>query len=365
MVKRIVRFSCMLLAVVLMAVCVSQMHAQGDGSYDDQGASSPQIDTQYHAFRNNLLSLFNQENYKELDSLANTAESQKLRFKGDWWQIREYYAILCRPELFSATDEEWLAHFTQLEEWSKQIPKSVVPRILLAEGYQSFAFKARGTGYGNTVTPDGWKQFRERIQKSREILEGIESGGRSHAEWYFAMQGVALTQNWTVQQEDDLASAALKVEPGYFYIARSEANFLLPQWHGKSGDIERFAKERADSVGGDEGDILYFMVANKVDCCGRLHAPGMDWSRIQQGYAAVNRNYGAIMRQTNAMAFFALRFGDREAAEKYFGLIGDNWDQRIWATKARFDASRLGKELGGVKPVLAYDPVKGDTEVDK
>ena len=51
-------------------------------------------DTHVRPFRANLVSLFDQNQFQELDSIAQQLRSQRLRFKGGGWQINAYYAQL-------------------------------------------------------------------------------------------------------------------------------------------------------------------------------------------------------------------------------------------------------------------------------
>ncbi|MFO1465163.1 MAG: hypothetical protein U1F35_01755 [Steroidobacteraceae bacterium] len=44
-----------------------------------------------------------------------------------------------------------------------------------AAWWRSMAWKARGDGFSNTVTPEGWKLFEERLAKARKLMDEAES----------------------------------------------------------------------------------------------------------------------------------------------------------------------------------------------
>jgi hypothetical protein len=68
----------------------------------------------------------------------------------------------------------------------------------------------------------------------------------------------------------------------------------------------------------------------------------MSWPRIQEGFAQIERLYGATNRQRNVMAYLALGARDAATARALFERIGDDWDVNVWKTKARYEAARKG-----------------------
>jgi hypothetical protein len=171
------------------------------------------------------------------------------------------------------------------------------------------------------------------------------------------MQTVALAQKWHRDRFDAITDEALSQEPGYFYFAIAEANYLLPKWYGKPGDTERYAGDAADRMGGPEGAALYFRIAAAVNCCRRIQAPEMSWPRIQAGFAQIEKLYGATNRQRNVMAYLALGARDAAAARALFAQIGNDYDLYVWKSKSRFDTARAGIDLETESsPLIEDDP---------
>ena len=76
-------------------------------------------------------------------------------------------------------------------------PSRSLRRVALAEAYVNYGWEARGYGYGDTVSKDGWSLFDKRAKRAKEILERASKLPTKCPEWYVAMQGVALAQNWS------------------------------------------------------------------------------------------------------------------------------------------------------------------------
>jgi Domain of unknown function (DUF4034) len=313
-------------------------------STPEAGADSPDLsDTDQRDFRVSLLGLFNSGRYADLDTLAQQLQRQRSRFVGGAWRLHVLFATLSSPGAETATDAAWEAQIAKLNNWAQNSPASPTPRIALAQTYLRFAWKARGHGYANTVTPEAWALFKDRVQLARSTLEQSAALAENSPHWYLEMQGVALDQQWDRAAFEALAERALAHEPDYYYFATSESNYLLPKWYGKPGDTERYAAEVADRIGGDEGDAVYFQIAAAINCCNRTQAPALSWPRAQRGFAAIESLYRSTNHERNVMAYLALRNGDAAAAQQLFARIGNDWSESVWKTKAAFDAARMGK----------------------
>jgi hypothetical protein len=73
--------------------------------------------------------------------------------------------------------------------------------------------------------------------------------------------------------------------------------------------------------------------------------PNLSWDRVKQGFAAREQLYGSTNHEMNAIAFMATRQRHSEFAGQIFARIGDNWDEVVWRTKAKFDKSKASLTL--------------------
>ncbi len=342
-------------------VCAhAQQTAQRLPEQADNSAPEPE-ETTVRAMTVQWRKLFNEGAWSELEAVANQLRSQRLRLQGGAWALRVFYGTVSPAGPLTSTDAAWEAQIAKLQDWARQEPESPTPHIALANAYVNYAWKARGNGWANTVTPQGWQLLNQRLQLARQSLEQVAKSGSNDPEWYVAMQRVALGQGWTRAEVDNLVDAALNAEPGYFYFARAHANYLLPKWYGKPGETEQFAARVADRIGGLEGDATYFLVAATINCCRRMQAPAMQWDRVRQGYFALEQLYGTNNYERNAFAYLALKAGDAQTAQQAFAKIGDDWSAAVWRSKPRFDASRLGHPMGDVQPLQPDKTDAADT----
>jgi hypothetical protein len=268
--------------------------------------------------------MLKEEEFKKLDCLADHARSDKERFPGGMWKLKELYIGVDEPVPYPmhATQQDWKALFDKLDRWVAARPQSITARVALASAYLGYASDARGEGTVDTVTENGWKLFGERIVKARQILQSTSALPYKCPEWYDAMLVVAENQDWDAAKRHALFEDAFKFEPGYYYFARVRANHLLPKGAGKPGDTEKFTEEVADRIGGDQGDILYFQVASAdYIVCGCEGDPHLSWERIQRGFGATEKRYGVSMLNERPQSIFSVVDRSQHSGTQQLGQL--------------------------------------------
>ena len=291
------------------------------------------------SYQNAVAQLLKQEQFNELDCLADTARAGKTRFSGGAWKLRQFYLGLDSPRPGHPTEDDWREHLQRVERWRKQNPNSIAAPIVLAESYISYGWDARGDGYVDKVSESGWKLFRERLDKAKAILDQVAPA--KCPDWYIAMLNIARGESWDLSQHYAIFNEAIAFEPGYQYYYRTLADYLQPKWSGEEGDPARFAEEQANRLGGDAGDALYFLISEAIVCaCQESEFAHFSWPRLQKGYAALEKEYGTSLLSLNSFALMATNAGDWETADVQFKRIGHQWSQELWRTEEWFKQER-------------------------
>jgi len=300
--------------------------------------------TDVHAldeYRDAIAQILRQEKFADLDCLADAARSGKTRFPGGGWKLRNLYIGLEEPRPGHPTQEDWQQHLELIERWTRTNPQSITAPIALAQSYISFAWDARGDGTSSTVSDSGWKLFGERIAKAKTILDEASALASKCPDWYIGMQQVAQGQSWDLPRATELFTQAVTFEPTYQYYYRSYATYLLPKWSGEQGDAARFAEQSANRAGGEAGDALYFLIAEKIVCaCEDAEFAHFSWPRLQSGFAALEKKYGSSLISVNSFTLMATNSSDWVVADSAFKRVGDNWDKETWLTEAWFKQNR-------------------------
>jgi hypothetical protein len=319
-------------------------------------APSPDDNEEAQKYAAAILQLFQQENFQELDRLATEARATKARFTGGAWKLRTIYLTMDQPaQGENAAESDWAQHLGRLERWRRQFPNSVTARIALAGSYDAYGWKARGHGFGDQVTDEGWRLLAERAQKAREILEEAEKLPEKCPQWFLIMMSVARSQGWDTDQVNTLFLKAITFEPDYYYYYVVQAESLLPKWGGEEGEATRFAEWAADRMGGKKGDILYFRISVKLICAcdNRQGLNGLSWPRIKAGYSALQELYGNSIAHVNSMALMAYRAAEYDYSSSLFEQIGDRWDKSVWLSRQRFYSIKYLVTIPRIEPAMA------------
>ena len=337
--------------IILALIVLMLGHAANAAATDKQAQPVPSCwfsDAAYdpatdvlaiEAYRNAVAQLLKQEQFDQLDCIANAARGGKTRFSGGAWKLRQLYFGLDTPRPGHPTQEDWQKHFELVERWRKQNPNSITAPIVLAESYISYGWDARGDGYADKVSDSGWKLFSERLERAKSILDQVAPA--KCPDWYVAMLNVARGESWDLSQHLAILNEAIAFEPAYQYYYRIVADYLQPKWSGEEGDPARFAEEQANRVGGDAGDILYFLISEGILCgCNESEFGHFSWPRLQKGYAALEKQYGVSLISVNAIALMASKSGDWEVADTAFKRMGDEWDRDLWANEGWYKHNR-------------------------
>jgi hypothetical protein len=64
-----------------------------------------------------VVELFHSGQYGQIDSLAQELRSQRVRFRGGAWQLNVLYGAIDSPGSMTATDADWQALLTKLQQW--------------------------------------------------------------------------------------------------------------------------------------------------------------------------------------------------------------------------------------------------------
>ena len=100
-----------------------------------------------------------------LEENIDRQRKKKERVQGAIWMLRASYSGLDGPDYYSeeGTDEQWQAHFQNLEKWKAAYPDSITARVAAAKSWINYAWQARGGGYADTVSDENSRIFAERI----------------------------------------------------------------------------------------------------------------------------------------------------------------------------------------------------------
>ena len=284
-----------------------------------------------------LLRQFKAGDYATLDRLAEQWWRNRELFRGGVWKISAFY-----KSFGPGTEVDLQEFLARLAEWEAAFPDSITPKLIHANWMAAYAWEARGGGWANSVTDEGWKLFRERLAQARAELMALHPRRNECPLWYVIMQTVALGQAWPREEYEALFEEAIRLEPEYITFYLQKVNYLQPKWHGREGEWVAFVRSLPERFPGGVGEELYARIAwgvrTDVDQFlleRQLHFfpdLGLEWEPMQAGFERILARWPDANLVRNVYAVFAGKAGDWATTERLLLELGDQCDTAIWVT---------------------------------
>lgn len=215
------------------------------------------------------------------------------------------------------SEANWKKRLAIFQEWVKTRPDSATAKIALADVIQSYAWKARGGGYADSVSEEGWKGFEQRLDQAQKVLDKVTD---RPPDWYSIAQTNGLGQIWDRKRYDALVDECQKKYPNYDKVIFEKFHWLQPRWHGQKGEAEKYLEAEAAKRSKTEGDMLYARTAVEEDrqIGSILYETKLKWPRIKDGFIALRKAFPNDLVLRGQMTILALQATDKAAAATSF-----------------------------------------------
>jgi hypothetical protein len=320
----------LIVGVVLLACCVG-------GAF---GAPSPQSGRKevYPRVQEDLA----KGRYADLDALADRLRARPHCGYYESVSLAWLYEVLAEP----ATGQSLSQRLEQIQRWVDARPESVAARVVWADACIQWAWEARGSGYANTVTAEGWRLFRERLARAEKALESVPEGDLRDPELYALWIQVAIGQGGSRERAETLFRHGLTLDPAYPPLYYRMAVYYLPRWYGEPGDLAELARRAAHQASETEGAGMAWYVAYQVYRYGgisELRESGISLKLLAQATEDLLARHPQGLTRLNRMFLMAWGLDDRSLGLALMKRIGDHWDTdviplwkiddaKIWAT---------------------------------
>jgi hypothetical protein len=253
--------------------------------------------------------LIKQDRYKDLEDMASEFRTNKTRFPDGQWKIFHFYEALSKPEKQSGDD--WKELFNHHEKWVRAYPYSITAQVALAETWIKYGWDARGHGLSDTLTDEGMRLFRVRVQKAYDILQNMPPTSGDCPQKYRLIMRIALDQGWERRLFENAFKNAVNYEPTYYEYYVAMANYLLPRWYGKEGEWQKFAEVATSYTPKSEGMSAYTRILWGMWLKGVtkgtafFEETGTSWQMMKQGFQDIEKNYPNSSWNLNYFCLFA------------------------------------------------------------
>lgn len=273
------------------------------------------------ALKAKTVSLFKKHDWASIERISALARDEKRSFSNGFPKLASIYNGLRSTATLgeNASDEKWEEYYQLLEQWDEAFPDSIILPGVKISYWTTYAWKARGDGYANSVTPEGWKLFRERLATAEGIFNRkvrVRNGEPFPCPgFYGAAQSIALGQGWEMERVvEELVKPVAKIYPRDFGFYASCLSNTETKWGGKSGDDYRFIVSLLDIVGGETGKEVYarMLAYYKTYEINDYRADLIEWKIAKQGLAESFRQNPESPENLSFALLFANRYEEMD-----------------------------------------------------
>lgn len=282
--------------------------------------------------------------FSTLDAMANEFRTSQASFSDGTWKLSFFYLALSDVEK-KAPEKDWETRLALLRRWFESDTGSITPRVAMARGLVSYAWHARGGGWASGVKSEAWPLVAERVAEASRILEAARDLPEKCPGWYATWMTKAMLSGDDQQRYDDIFAEGIHNFPAYtsFYILKVWR--LQERWYGTPGEWQRFAKDSADRLSGEYGDILYAQILWYVHDMRFYGDPikeaAMEWPRARNGFEAIrHRHPESLMALSEFCSISGHAPGEAPLMRRLFDEIDNRVVLSVWKEMDRFQKDR-------------------------
>lgn len=224
----------------------------------------------------------------------------------------------------------------QLAKWKASGSPSLALALVESIFWTQYAWQARGNGYANTVSPEGWELYRQRMAHATASLRDSKELVGNCALWHSM---VLIQMLETSAPRAELAAAyqvAAARFPAYQPIHLAMGRALTPIWGGSDKLFDQFARSVARQTAAIEGNGMYARLYWSRDVGGSQAlsfgqgGATPDWKLIRSGFDDLMQRFPDSTWNMNEFASMACRANDKETYLKWRRQLGEVIERSLW-----------------------------------
>jgi hypothetical protein len=260
-------------------------------------------------------------------------------------------------EQYHATYQDRKSAFDKINaELEKAAPNSTVLYTFQGRFYVSYAWDARGGGWANTVTEDGWRVFGQRLTQAETALEKAWQLDNSNTDAATTMITVELGQGKGRQRMETWHSRAMTADPDNYTACSNKVYYLEPKWHGSPAEMLAFGRECLKGANW-QGKLPFILVEAHEnlsqynrDNRNAYYLQAEVWPDMKSVFEPYLQQKPTDDYERSRYALFACRCGHWDEANRQFNQLGNNADPRIFGgaqnlIQLRNEAAAKGKPV--------------------
>ncbi len=313
-----------------------ELDSQGRPKWFDGPAGDARLQTLVNA-------LFNEEHFDGLDHLIDDWNHPDARTADGKWKLFAFQTAMENNfgGKYSKTDV-----YQKIQRWRKKNPTSPGAAIADAKHWVQYAWEARGAGYINTVSPENYQLFQERLHKAEQTLLDCKSFASGNPIWFYVYLDAAKGLEWPQPEIMKLFHEATQREKYYYWDYFTMLETLSLKWGGNWEDISNFINEAVRITREKDGESIYARLYWSADARIQLEPMAahdlfldtpVSWPEMKRGFDDLMLRYPHSAWNLNNYARFACAADDEETFLDLRRRIGTHVIASAWELMPSLD----------------------------
>lgn len=239
-------------------------------------------------------------------------------------------------------ENDWSKNLDYVSHLKQTYPDTALSSTAEIQYWTSFAWHARGHGYANSVTQDGWRLYRERLEKAETIAIAAKSHAAVQPMWYEQMLWIQGSLGRPAAERDKVFLEGAKKFKLHYPIYMAMLEFMMPQWGGNWDMIDRLIAWSVENTKETEGNSLYARLywmtytglRQDTKFFGGTRA---SWPKMKSGFEDLMKRHPKSKWNLNNFAKFACLAGDKKTFLQLRRQIGKDVIKEAWPEGVALD----------------------------
>ena len=158
--------------------------------------------------------------------------------------VEAYEAASTYLGLMKGSADLYQQHYSNVEKsMFENWPDAATTWLLKAEGYYAMGWQARGSGYGDSVSDEGWKTFSKDLTVAETAAKKAWSLDSTDTRIPTLMIQIDEGLQRDRQEMELWFSRAMQTDPNNFDACNHKLHYLYPQWYGSREEMVAFGRE--------------------------------------------------------------------------------------------------------------------------
>lgn len=217
---------------------------------------------------------------------------------------------------FFESRQVWEASLEMIRQLNRSHPGHPLARLAEARYWSDYANEARGFGLADTVTPDGWRLFRDRLGRSESILVEAAASASTWPHWYVQMIRVQALSGRPAAERMKTFNDGIQRFPQQLSIYSEMSYYLEPRWGGDWRLVDEVIATATQKAPAEDADMVYAtLYRSRGDLLPRdrdfFAETKASWPRMKRGFDRLLQRHPASTVLGNSVLAYACMAGDK------------------------------------------------------